>query len=84
MTARTHTTAQGCTVRVRAVGESVEIVITQAAEHRAWCAAKLLSGTCGCGAGRSATYACSHDDAVAIGTMIVSAAPRPSEEGDET
>lgn len=60
---RSHTTAQGCVVRVRAVGESVEVVIVQRD-------------------GRSATYACSAEDAVAVGTMIVSAAPRPRNEGD--
>jgi hypothetical protein len=33
--------------------------------------------------GRGATYACSHDDAAAIGTMIIAACPRPSEESDD-
>ena len=55
---RSHTTSAGCTVTVRAVGPSVEIVVRQRD-------------------GRTQTFACSHDDAVAIGTMIVASAPRP-------
>ena len=85
---RSHTTERGCVVTVRAVGPSVEIVVRQSPEHKTWCATRMLRsdgkrGTCGCNAGSVATYACSHDDAVAIGTMIIAACPRPSEGGTD-
>jgi hypothetical protein len=83
---RSHTTERGCVVTVHAVGPSVEIVVRQPPQHWSWCATvqpPSLTRACDCGAGSVATYTCSHDDGVAIGTMIIAACPRPSAESDD-